>query len=60
MITVRMIQYWNDYHQSEVKEHFRNLKGLEEWILGQMCVDYSSRHGRDQCSNSKCKVRDRI
>ncbi len=33
MITVRMIQYWNDYHKKELRENFGNLKGLEDWIL---------------------------
>ena len=33
MITVRMTQYWHDYHKQELRERFRSLKELEEWIL---------------------------
>lgn len=29
MITVRMSQYWNDYHKKELRERFRGLKELE-------------------------------
>ncbi len=60
MIKVRMIQYWNDYHKKEVKEHFNGLKELEEWIFGQMCVDYSSKHGSGLLFFPKCDVRERI
>lgn len=54
MITVRMIQYWNDYHKKELREQFRDLKELEDWIFGQMRVDYSSEHGRNLLSFPKC------
>ena len=60
MITVRMIQYWNDYHKKEVMEHFKSLKELEDWIFGQMRVDYSSEHGAGLLSFPKCDVKDRI
>lgn len=54
MITVRMIQYWNDYHKREQREQFRDLKELEEWIFAQMRVDYSSGHGRNWLSFPRC------
>ena len=60
MITVRMIQYWNDYNKKELREQFRSLKELEDWIFGQMRVDYSSEHGRNLLSFPKCDVKDRI
>lgn len=60
MILVRMTQYWNDFHKKEVKELFRDLKDLEEWIFGQMRVDYSSEQGRNQLSFPECDVEDRI
>ena len=43
-----------------MKEHFRNLKELEEWILGQMCVDYSSGYGAGLLSFPKCDEKDRL
>lgn len=47
MLTVRMIQYWNDYHKKEQKEQFENLDRLADWIFEQMRVDYSSEYGRN-------------
>lgn len=60
MITVRMTQYWHDYHKQELRERFRSLKELEEWIFGQMCVDYSSAHGKDLLSFPECDVESHI
>lgn len=60
MITVRMIQYWNDYHKKEIMERFQDLKELEEWIFGQMRVDYSSEHGRNLLSFPRCDVEGNI
>ena len=60
MITVRMIQYWNDYHKKEVRERFNGLAELEEWIFGQMRVDYSSEHGRNLLSFPRCDVEGNI
>lgn len=60
MIIVRMMQYWNDYHKKELREKFRGLKELEDWIFGQMRVDYSSAHGRDLLSFPECDVEKHI
>ncbi|MCM1221619.1 MAG: hypothetical protein NC548_44790 [Lachnospiraceae bacterium] len=60
MITVRMIQYWNDYHKKELREHFGSLEGLEEWIFDQMRVDYASEQGRGYLSFPRCDTSDRI
>lgn len=60
MITVRMIQYWNDYHKKELKENFKGLRELEEWIFEQMRVNYSSEYGARLLSFPKCDVKDRI
>lgn len=60
MITVRMIQYWNDYHKKELRECFGNLKGLEEWIFEQMRVNYAAEWGKDYLSFPKCDTCDRI
>lgn len=60
MITVRMIQYWNDYHKKELRERFRDLEELADWIFNQMRVDYTSEHGRNLLSFPKCDTNDRI
>ena len=60
MITVRMIQYWNDYRKKERREQFRGLKELEDWIFGQMCVDYSSEDGRGFLTFPECDVEKHI
>lgn len=54
MITVRMIQYWNDYHKKELRENCKDLKELGDWIFNQMRVDYSSEHGKRLLSFPKC------
>ena len=46
MITVRVIEYWNDFRKKEKRERFENLDGLADWIFYQMQVDYS---GKDGC-----------
>lgn len=45
MIIVRMIQYWNDYHKKELREQFRSLKELADWIFDQMRADYTHLKG---------------
>lgn len=60
MITVRMIQYWNDYHKRDLREQFRNLKELEDWIFGQMRMDYSSKAGANLLSFPECDAECRI
>ncbi|MCM1500258.1 MAG: hypothetical protein NC124_17485 [Clostridium sp.] len=60
MITVRMIQYWNDYHKKELQERFRDLEELADWIFKQMKADYSSEHGRNLLSFPKCDTKDGI
>ncbi len=60
MITVRMIQYWNDYHKKELQERFGDLEELADWIFNQMRVDYTSESGRDLLSFPKCDTNDRI
>lgn len=60
MLTVRIIQYWNDYHKKELKEQFKDLEELADWIFNQMRVDYSSEHGENLLSFPKCDIRDRI
>ena len=59
MITVRMIQYWNDYHKKELRERFRDLEELADWIFNQMRVDYTSEHGRNLLSFPKCDTAER-
>lgn len=60
MIIARMVQYWNDYHKKELREQFRSLKELEDWIFGQMRVDYSSEYGRDFLNFPECDVEKHI
>jgi len=60
MITVRMIQYWNDYHKKELRERFGGLEELADWIFNQMRVDYTSERGKDLLSFPKCDTNDRI
>lgn len=54
MITVRMIQYWNDYHKKELRERFRSLDELADWIFNQMRADYTSERGKYLLSFPKC------
>lgn len=54
MITVRMIQYWNDYHKKELRERFGGLGELADWIFAQMRVDYTSESGKNMLSFPKC------
>ncbi len=54
MITVRMIQYWNDYHKKELRERFGGLGELADWIFDQMRVDYTSESGKNMLSFPKC------
>lgn len=60
MITVRMIQYWNDYHKKELRKRFGGLGELEDWIFDQMRVNYTSESGKDMLSFPKCDTRNRI
>lgn len=60
MITVRMIQYWNDYHKRELEERFRDLEELADWIFRRMRTDYTSEYGRNLLSFPKCDVTDKI
>lgn len=60
MITVRMIQYWNDYHKKELRERFGCLEELADWIFDQMRADYTSGRGRDLLSFPMCDTDDRI
>lgn len=55
MITIRMIEYWNDYNQRERKEKFQSLDVLADWIFGQMSVDYSGPQGSHALSFPSCK-----
>ena len=55
MITIRMIEYWNDYNQRERKEKFQSLDALADWIFGQMCVNYSDPYGSHALSFPSCK-----
>ena len=41
MITARLIEYWNDYRNRELKERFMDLEHLAYWIFDQMQVDYT-------------------
>ncbi len=45
MITARIIEYWNDYNQHEMRERLQGLDALADWIFGQMSVDYSGPQG---------------
>lgn len=56
MITVRIIQYWNDYHKKGLRERFENLAALADWIFSQMQVDYSQKNGRDFLSFPRCRT----
>ena len=55
MITIRMIEDWNDYNQRERKEKFQSLDALADWIFGQMCVNYSDPYGSHALSFPSCK-----
>lgn len=60
MITVRMLQYWNNYHKNELQEWFRDLEELADWIFGKMKTDYTSEHGRGLLSFHKCDADEHI
>lgn len=60
MITVRIIEYWNDYRKREKWERFDDLDGLADWIFYQMQVDYSSKDGWLSLSFPKCETADKI
>lgn len=56
MLSVRIIQYWNDYHKIEMREEFADLNGLADWIFGQMRADYSTGSGKRLLSFPKCST----
>ena len=60
MITVRMIEYWNDYRKKERKERFMSLEHLADWIFDQMKVNYSDKRWTYSLYFPKCETRDRI
>lgn len=60
MVTVRIIEYWNDYRKKEKRERFNDLDGLADWIFSQMQVDYSSRDNRLSLSFPICNAVDKI
>lgn len=54
MITIKMIEYWNDYHKKERRERFADLDALADWIFGQMQVNYSDKDGSFALWFPKC------
>ncbi len=60
MITVRFIEYWDDYRQTEKKEHFIDLGKLADWIFGQMQVDYTKEDNRYALYFPKCEAAGRV